>query len=92
MSCLESLIELLEAEAQKQKLSKKALAERTGLHPNTLRGFGGKRRAADASPSWRPQFATLRAIENILFPDAQITILVQRSRAKAPASRDSRRA
>ena len=48
-------IERIRAHLQRPGVTKKALAEQAGLHPNTLQGIEG--------PKWNPTAATLIALE-----------------------------
>jgi transcriptional regulator with XRE-family HTH domain len=53
-----STIERIRAHLQVHGVTKKGLAEKAGLHPNTLQGI--------EDPSWNPSAATLIALERQL--------------------------
>lgn len=57
---VENTIERIRAHLKVRGVTKKALAEKAGLHPNTLQGVD--------DPSWNPSAATLIAIERHLPP------------------------
>jgi lambda repressor-like predicted transcriptional regulator len=67
---IERLLADLQAAARAKKLSKREIARRAGLHPNTLSNFKGwKSKAADHRP-WSPSPAVIAALERILLDDS----------------------
>lgn len=64
MGMVSSTIERVRAYLQRPGVTKKALAEQAGLHPNTLQGIENK--------SWNPTAATLIALEAQLPPAEQV--------------------
>jgi hypothetical protein len=57
---IDILINDLQAEVARRKLTKKGLAELAHLHANTLKNFG--------KDGWCPSIYTLRALERALLP------------------------
>lgn len=55
---IDSLVSSLTEAWKMSKLPKRDLAEKAGLHENTLRLFG--------TPSWQPRLDTIRKLEAIL--------------------------
>jgi len=66
---IDEVIAELEATAQSRGLTKRALAELAGVHPNSLRSFrahGSRRGRHRRRRPWSPTLAILRKVEQAL--------------------------
>lgn len=61
----DNLLDRLRAAAADSGMSRVAIARAAGLHSNTLHGFNSSR---PSKRPWNPTLATLKALEQVLFP------------------------
>jgi hypothetical protein len=73
-SSVDALIQRLEDEAHRRKISKKALADMARVHPNSLRSFRGFGARGDGKVAWSPTTAVLRKVEAALFPNPATSV------------------